>query len=96
MSVVYKARQIRLNRMIALKMILSGQFASAEDVKRFQVEAENAARVDHPNIVPVYEVGRHRGHHYFTMNLLSSGSPVRQIGRFTGDPLSGGGPQRQR
>lgn len=74
MGVVFKARQIRLNRIVALKMILAGHFASTEDVKRFQVEAENAAALDHPNILPIYEVGKYRGQHYFTMKFITGRS----------------------
>ena len=70
MGVVYKARQISLNRNVALKMIRNSEFASEDQIRRFQNEAEAVALFDHPAIVPIYEVGLHGDQRYFSMKLI--------------------------
>jgi serine/threonine-protein kinase len=74
MGIVFKARQRKLNRIVAIKMILAGQFAHQTDVDRFYTEAEAAAGLSHPNIVKIYEIGEVQGQHFFSMEYIEGQS----------------------
>ena len=79
MGVVFRARDTRLHRLVALKLILTGKLASDMEVKRFQTEAEAAAQLEHPNITPIYEVGESEGRHFFAMKLMEGGSLAERM-----------------
>src|SRR5262249_1329726 len=84
MGVVYEARDRRLNRVVALKMVLAKCHARPEDLVRFLAEAEVVAQLQHPNVVQVFETGQHHGPPYFTIELVAGG---RLRARLRGAPL---------
>lgn len=79
MGVVYKARQSKLTRIVAIKMIRSGELANSKDLQRFEAEARAAAKLSHPGIVSVHEVGIHNGQHFYTMDYVDGGSVAQLL-----------------
>jgi serine/threonine protein kinase len=86
MGIVYRAHQVRANRVVALKMILGEEVPTPTALRRFRTEIEAAATLDHPGIVPIYEVGEHQGQPWFTMKLVEGGHLGEQVPRFAADP----------
>ncbi|MEL6109840.1 MAG: protein kinase [Planctomycetota bacterium] len=89
MGVIYRARHKSLDRVVALKMILSGQFASEEEIRRFNAESTAAAQLDHPNIVPIYDSGVQGENHFFSMKLIEGRDLGREMQRLRSDLKSG-------
>lgn len=86
MGVVFRSRDLRLNRVVALNVIRPDRVAGEADLRRFHNETLTIARLDHPHIVPIYDVGEVDGVHYFTMRLMEGGELQQQCRRYLNDP----------
>jgi serine/threonine-protein kinase len=86
MGVVYRARQVHADRVVALKMISSGDRSRPEDLLRFRLEGESLARLRHPNVVQVYEVGLHLGRPFFSMEYVAGGTLAARVASLAGRP----------
>src|SRR5262249_25482913 len=81
-GIVYKARQLTASRLVALKMIGADRLASVSAVERFHTETQAAALLDHPNIVPIFQVGAEEGVQYFSMKLIEGGNLAQRRAEF--------------
>ncbi len=86
MGVVYKARQLSLNRVVALKMILGGGHATTDDLERFRLEADAVGRLKHPNIVQIFDIGERDGLPYFSLEFVEGGTLDRKLNRMAMTP----------
>ena len=86
MGVVHRARQVSLNRSVAIKMIRTGRIATASQVARFRNEAETVAMLDHPHVVTIFEVGEADGHLFYSMKYFEGGNLLQSLARFQAEP----------